>query len=94
MRDWFGLGPVAVHLQHRRQGIGQRLIDAGLGNLRERGAGGCVVLGDPAYYRRFGFLADPALVLTGVPPEYFQALVLGGNRPKGEVRYHPAFGVA
>ncbi|MFD0936100.1 GNAT family N-acetyltransferase [Methylobacterium trifolii] len=64
---WFGLGPVAVQPEYRGQGIGQRLIEAGLGSLRERGAGGCVVLGDPAYYRRFGFAADPAIVLAGVP---------------------------
>lgn len=91
---WFGLGPVAVQSEYRGQGIGQRLIEAGLSRLRERGAGGCVVLGDPAYYRRFSFAADPAIVLAGVPPEYFQSLSLCGNRPEGEARYHLAFGAA
>lgn len=91
---WFGLGPLAVRRENRRRRIGQRLIDAGLGSLRERRAGGCVVLGDPAYYRRFGFAADPAIVLAGVPPEYFQSLSLSGNRPEGEARYHLAFGAA
>jgi putative acetyltransferase len=53
-----------------------------------------VVLGEPAYYGRFGFLADPALVLPGVPPEYFQALPFGSSRPCGVVSYHAAFGAA
>ncbi|MBV8908956.1 MAG: N-acetyltransferase, partial [Sphingomonas sp.] len=55
---WFGLGPVAVMPALQRHGIGTALINAGLSALRERGAGGCVVLGDPAYYGRFGFKAD------------------------------------
>jgi len=38
--------------------------------LREIGARGCVVVGDPDYYRRFGFTgATPSLVMPGVPPE-------------------------
>jgi putative acetyltransferase len=59
--------------------------------LRERGAQGCVLLGDPAYYRRFGFAPDPRLVLPGVPPEYFQALPFGDAVPAGTVAYHAAF---
>jgi predicted N-acetyltransferase YhbS len=38
------------------------------------GASGCVVLGDPGYYGRFGFKAGDGLVFPGVPAEYFQAL--------------------
>src|SRR5690606_18603384 len=52
---WFGLGPVAVAPQRQREGIGAALIEHGLALLRERGSAGCVVLGDPAYYGRFGF---------------------------------------
>jgi putative acetyltransferase len=59
--------------------------------LREKGAAGCVVLGEPAYYGRFGFLADPALVFPGAPPEYFQAFAFGASRPRGVVSYHAAF---
>jgi predicted N-acetyltransferase YhbS len=59
--------------------------------LREKGAAGCVVLGEPAYYGRFGFLAGPALVLPGAPPEYFQAFAFGASRPRGVVSYHAAF---
>jgi putative acetyltransferase len=88
---WFGLGPVAVRREARRGGVGARLIEAGLRDIRERGASGCVVLGEPTYYERFGFVADPTLVLAGIPPAYFQSLRLEGDRQIGEVRYHPAF---
>lgn len=88
---WLGLGPVSVRPGRQRGGIGSALIRAGLRRLRERGAGGCVLLGDPAYYGRFGFANDPALVLEGVPAEYFMRLGFGAAVPAGTVRYHAAF---
>lgn len=88
---WFGLGPVAVRGDRQRSGIGQALIRAGLGYLEERGARGCVVLGDPAYYARFGFRSDPGLRYGSVPLEYFQQLSFGDERPAGMVDYHQAF---
>lgn len=89
---WFGLGPVAVAPQRQREGIGAALIEQGLALLRERAASGCVVLGDPVYYGRFGFLHDPALTYPGPPPEYFQRLVIGASGASGVVTYAPAFG--
>lgn len=89
---WFGLGPVSVIPNCQRKGIGTALIEAGLADLRRQGSRGCVVLGDPAYYRRFGFAVDPALYLAGVPPEYFQSLSFDGQPRSGRVAYHPAFG--
>lgn len=88
---WFGLGPVCVLPDRQRSGIGSRLIEQGLLRLRELGASGCVVLGDPVYYRRFGFQPESAPVLPGVPPAYFQALAFDGAVPMAEVSYHPAF---
>jgi putative acetyltransferase len=90
-RGWFGLGPVSVRPDRQRGGVGSELIRDGLQRLREIGAGGCVLLGDPGYYGRFGFAADPALVLEGVPPEYFMRLAFGAGVPAGTVRYHAAF---
>jgi len=58
------------------------------------GAAGCVVLGDPAYYRRFGFAVQPGLVLPGVPADHFMALPFGPARPQGAVAYHAAFTAA
>lgn len=89
--DWYGLGPVAVCPDRRKQGIGAALIETGLDRLRALGASGCVVLGDPAYYRRFGFASDPALTYADVPAEYFQRLVFRGPSVTGKVAYHPAF---
>jgi predicted N-acetyltransferase YhbS len=92
-RDWFGLGPISVLPTRQRQGVGSGLMRAALLRLREQGAGGCVLLGDPAYYGRFGFRAELGLLLPGVPPEYFQALAFHGAVPHGAVTYHEAFDV-
>lgn len=89
---WLGLGPLSVRPAAQRRGIGTALVEAAVDALRRRGTAGCVVLGDPAYYARFGFRHCPQLVLPGVPAEYFQALPLQGDLPEGDVRYHAAFG--
>jgi len=89
--DWYGLGPVSVRPGQQRAGIGHALIRDGLHRLRSAGAAGCVVLGDPAYYGRFGFEYDPQLHYGDAPPGYFRRLTLSGSPPKGEVTYHPAF---
>lgn len=91
---WFGLGPMAVAPPWQRQGIGSALLRRGLEALRARGARGCVVLGEPGFYGRFGFAPQPGLTLAGVPPEYFLALAFDGGVPQGGVAYHPAFAVA
>lgn len=91
---WYGLGPVSVLPGWQGQGIGAALMHAVLDALREQDAQGCVVLGEPAYYGRFGFRAEPGLVLPGVPPEYFQALCLRPPMAQGEVSYSTAFEAA
>lgn len=90
---WFGLGPVSVEPGRQRQGLGSRLVRAALAVLEAEGAAGCVVLGDPDYYSRFGFRPASQLVFPGVPAEYFQALPLRGVLPNGVVAYHEAFQV-
>lgn len=91
--DWYGLGPVSVWPDRQRAGIGLALIREGLRRLQALDAGGCVLLGDPAYYVRFGFEHDPGLRYAGGPPWAFQRLVLKGPRPRGEVSFHPGFDV-
>ncbi len=90
---WYGLGPVSVAPAFQRQGIGDALIREGLARLKAMGAAGCVVLGEPDYYARFGFAVQPALTYPGVPPEYFMALAFSGSAC-GQVSYHPAFYVS
>ncbi len=88
---WHGLGPVAVRPELQRQGIGSALINAGLERLRKLGSNGCVLLGEPEFYQRFGFRTDPRLRLDGVPPEFFLVLPFQDAIPEGRVDYHPAF---
>jgi predicted N-acetyltransferase YhbS len=88
---WYGLGPVSVRPDRQRRGLGQSLVRRGLDQLRTLNAAGCVVLGDPAYYRRFGFESDPALTYGGYHSPYFQRLIFGGPPPIGDVIYHAAF---
>jgi putative acetyltransferase len=89
--DWYGLGPVSVAPGKQRRGIGSALIHTGLDRLRDLKAAGCVLLGNPDYYRRFGFLSDPTMTYQGQPNPYFQHLLLTGPLAKGDVRFHPAF---
>lgn len=91
---WFGLGPVAVLPAHQGRGVGTRLIEEGMAQLRDLGAKGCVVLGEPALYSRFGFASTPDVWLANVPPQYFCAVRLADGDESGEVKYHPAFGIA
>lgn len=88
---WYGLGPISVSPALQGRGLGSRLMDAGLAELKGIGAAGCVVLGDPGFYGRFGFVPEPGLTLPGVPAEYFMARSFGAAMPSGEVCYHPAF---
>jgi HAD superfamily hydrolase (TIGR01509 family) len=65
-----GLGPVAVLPEFQGQGIGSRLIEEGLEKCRGLGIDFVVLLGNPAYYCRFGFI--PASEF-GLGNEYGQA---------------------
>ncbi|KYQ84081.1 GCN5 family acetyltransferase [Acinetobacter sp. NRRL B-65365] len=89
--DWYGLGPVSVQPEFQNQGVGSQLIHIGLEKLKTLKAAGCVLLGDPEYYARFGFKAKPELVLQGVPAEYFQTLSFSEKMPHGDVVYAEAF---
>ena len=89
--DWYGLAPVSITPKYQNQGIGSRLIEEGLKLLKKLNAKGCVLLGEPDYYQRFGFTADERLILPDVPAEYFQALSFNGSIPAGTVKYHQAF---
>lgn len=88
---WYGVGPLSVAPEFQRQGIGSLLMQQGMTTLRSRGARGCVLVGDPAYYSRFGFSSCAELSLRGVPPEYLLANSFCGAMPMGEVTFSPAF---
>ena len=88
---WFVVGPVAVRPDYQGRGIGRTLIEASLDVMRSRNARGCVLVGDPDLYRRFGFGRCPGVTWSGVPDEYVLCLPFGGEEPDGEIAYHPAF---
>lgn len=88
---WYGVGPVSVLPELQGKGIGRALIEHGLAKLRELGASGCVLVGDPAFYTRFGFANAPELVLDGVPQEFFLSLSFGDPPARGKVAFHAAF---
>ena len=52
------LAPICVALERRGEGIGTRLIEEVFSCAREKGYGAVILLGDPAYYSRFGFKAS------------------------------------
>lgn len=90
--NWFGLGPVSVLPEFQRKGIGSMVIREGLTRLKELGAKGCVVEGNPNYYKLFGFISHPFLIYEEAPAlEYFMVLSLDGLVPSGKVEYHNAF---
>jgi putative acetyltransferase len=84
-------GPLAVLPERQRQGIGSALMNAGLDAIRKLGVNGCVLVGHPEYYGRFGFRHEPSLTMEGVPPEVFFCLPFTGPVPHGRVTCHEAF---
>jgi len=89
---WSVIGPLVVSPSRHRRGIGTALMAEALRRLRTTSRGAALV-GDPAYYGRFGFRAFPGLSVTGCPPEVVQALPFDGAEPRGELIHHPAFGL-
>ena len=95
--DAVSLAPMAVLPGHQRQGIGTRLVEAGLRACRLQGHRVAVVLGHPEFYRRFGFTAELAQPLKSpfgggeawMAMEFEPGAMTG---VKGRVEYPPAFG--
>jgi putative acetyltransferase len=92
-----GLAPLAVDEAYRDRGVGAALVNAGLEACRTAGADLVVVLGDPAYYSRFGFGPAAGLGLVSsfdAPPEAFQVLALADMPTPAHaslVRFRPEF---
>lgn len=88
---WYGLGPISVLPDYQKQGIGKALVNEGLFLLKELGGQGCALVGDPNYYKRFGFKNYPELVHEGIPQEFFLVLPFTEKIPKGTVVFHEGF---
>lgn len=89
------LGPVAVLPERQRTGVGSRLIRDGIARSEAAGWAGIFVLGDPAYYRRFGFDAGKANgFISPYAGPYLMALALRGSElpiTTGSIQHAPAF---
>ncbi|MFC1607969.1 GNAT family N-acetyltransferase [Candidatus Latescibacterota bacterium] len=90
-KDWYGLGPISVLPEYQKQGIGKSLVNEGLTLLKELCGQGCVLVGDPNYYKRFGFRNYPELAHEGIPQEVFLALPFNDKVPKGTIQFHNSF---
>jgi putative acetyltransferase len=96
-RQAMALGPLAVLPEFQRRGIGGQLIRAGLEACRALGQGAVFLLGEPAYYERFGFAPAAARGLHYKGAEfdpYFMVLELNPGSLagcSGRVRYLPPF---
>jgi putative acetyltransferase len=93
-----GLAPMAVLPERQRQGIGSRLVQAGIEALRERNCPLIIVVGHPEYYPRFGFAPASRHGLScqwdGVPDEAFMVLILDEPATagvSGTARYRDEF---
>ena len=92
-----GLGPLAVLPEFQRQGIGSALVHVGLEAMFRRGRHIIVVLGDPAFYGRFGFAQSTRYGIRwehDAPESLFQ--VIGRRKDtldgvSGVVSYMPEF---
>jgi len=92
-----GLAPLAVLPNHQKQGVGAALMEAAINKCRSEGVAAIVLLGNPAYYGRFGFVMSEGYGIKSiydVPPEYFMILPLleeGLHGVAGTVHYHSSF---
>jgi putative acetyltransferase len=89
-----GLGPLAVTGGRQRQGIGASLIRKCIADAKAAGWQAIFVLGDPAYYGRFGFSTSAAERFeTPYAGPYFMVLSLSAEPlvGAGRIDYAPAF---
>lgn len=89
-----GVGPVAVEPAHQCRGVGSALMHALMGAAQARDETLLALLGEPAYYRRFGF--RPASTMGILAPDaawgtYFQARALVPDSPTGTFAYAAPF---
>lgn len=89
--NWYGLGPISVLPDCQKQGIGTKLVEKGLSALKDLKAAGCVLVGDPDFYKRLGFTNPEGLQHEGVPRENLLTISFCNSIPSGIVEFHQAF---
>jgi putative acetyltransferase len=90
-----GLGPLSVHPRRQRAGVGTALMHAVLGAADALGEPLVGLLGNPAFYGRFGFVAARLVGMTAPDPawgDYFQVRTLSRyDGQAGVFRYAAPF---
>lgn len=89
-----GLGPLGVLPHAQGSGVGTVLVHSVLAVAEAAGETLVALLGNPAYYGRFGFRAAEELGVLAPEPRWgrhFQARWLAGPRPGGTFRYADPF---
>lgn len=92
-QNYCALAPVAVHPNHQQKGIGSSLIKTGLSLIKKLEVKGCVLVGDPNYYSKFGFKSSSKLSSKGIPQEYLLFLPFSTPIPEGNVVFDEAFSI-
>lgn len=95
-RPCLGLGPLGVLPSHQRRGVGLALMHGALAAADALNEPAVVLLGDPRYYCRFGFVLARTLGILPPDPdwtEHFQIRTLSAwdGSLRGTFRYAPAF---
>lgn len=92
-----GLGPIGVLPEAQMRGVGSALMGAAVSLAMARGVPAIVLLGQPAYYPRFGFVSARGLGLEPPAAAWPDAAWLARRLPawtdtiRGTVRYPAAF---
>ena len=87
-----GVAPLSVLPEHQSSGIGSKLMKAAIKNSEQMKIDALFVLGDPNYYKRFGF--NVSNLQSDYSAEYFQELELSKDclvNVKSKVIYANAF---
>jgi putative acetyltransferase len=91
-QKWLALGPVSVLPDYQRRGVGSALIRQALAEIREQEATGCILVGDPGYYQRFGFELAPQFSPKPEYASFFMIIQFSTEEPTDAISFHPAFG--
>ena len=87
------LAPLAVRADRQRQGIGARLVEDGLERAKREGWRAVIVMGDPAYYGRFGFRPETVRGMASpyAGPALMGLALAGGGLSGPRIEHAPAF---
>ena len=79
-----GLGPLSVHPDHHARGVGSALVHTVLGAADALSEPLVALLGNPAYYHRFGFVLSDVHGIRPPDPawqHHFQVRTLAAHNP-------------